>query len=385
MAPDAENELTDDGSLPLLGRDASLPAPRAGPVAVVTAVGVAVFAVALWNLGRELATLSLVVPPLLAFLTGAAFAAGVWYGAYRLHHGDFDGAGRWLVAGFCLLGALVASGVTLLTTAIRMVEGRPVAEPTFVFFTAAGSGAVAGLLVGWLYTRVRRDAARARRARDRFAFLNSTLRHDVLNNMMIVRSRAEHIRDAAADDRTADFAGTIVDRSDEVVQFVERVRALLSRLSDDRDREPFPVSLTEAVRNRAEALDDAYPDVDVETDVPDGVTVVGDDLLEDVVGNLLRNAVDHNDADRLLVAVTVTTEGDRARLRVADNGPGIPDDLKDAVFRRGQTGLHEDGTGSGFGLFFVDAMVTQYGGSVHVEDNEPTGAVFVVDLPLATD
>nr|WP_239641328.1 ATP-binding protein [Haloarcula japonica] len=39
-------------------------------------------------------------------------------------------------------------------------------------------------------------------------------------------------------------------------------------------------------------------------------------------------------------------------------------------------------TGSGFGLFFVDSMVEEYGGTVWVEDNEPTGAVFVIELPL---
>ncbi|MFB6305154.1 MAG: ATP-binding protein [Haloferacaceae archaeon] len=383
MAPDAEEELTDDRSLPLLGRDARPPAPHLGPVAVVAAVGTAVFGVALWNFERELTTLDAVVPPLLAFLTGASFAAGIWYGAHRLRDTEFDGAGRWLVAGFCVVGALTALGVTSLTIAIRAFEGRAVTEPAFVLFTAAGSGAVAGFLVGWLYARVRYDAEQARRARDRFAFLNSTLRHDVLNDMMIVRSRAEYIRDDT-EGRTADFAATIVDRSDDVVAFVERVRALLSRLSDDRDRDPVPVSLSGAVRSRAGSLDDAHPDVVVETDVPDDVTVVADDLLEDVVGNLLRNAVEHNDAERPHVSATVTVEGDRAVLRVADNGPGVPDDLKEAVFRRGQTGLHEDGTGSGFGLFFVDAMISQYGGSIRVEDNEPRGAVFVAEFPLAT-
>ncbi|EMA28366.1 ATP-binding protein [Haloarcula japonica] len=53
----------------------------------------------------------------------------------------------------------------------------------------------------------------------------------------------------------------------------------------------------------------------------------------------------------------------------------------ESIFRRGETG-HVKSTGSGFGLFFVDSMVEEYGGTVWVEDNEPTGAVFVIELPL---
>lgn len=39
--------------------------------------------------------------------------------------------------------------------------------------------------------------------------------------------------------------------------------------------------------------------------------------------------------------------------------------------------------GSGFGLFFVDQMVAEYGGTVRVEDNDPRGAEFVIELPAA--
>jgi signal transduction histidine kinase len=67
-------------------------------------------------------------------------------------------------------------------------------------------------------------------------------------------------------------------------------------------------------------------------------------------------------------------------VRVADDGPGVPDELKDAVFRRDETGMTETAVGSGFGLFFVDQMMDRYGGSVRIEDNEPRGAVFVLEL-----
>jgi len=66
---------------------------------------------------------------------------------------------------------------------------------------------------------------------------------------------------------------------------------------------------------------------------------------------------------------------------IADNGPGIADTHKEQIFQEGQKGLESGGTG--IGLYLVNTLVDRYGGDVWVEDNEPTGSVFVVELPLA--
>ncbi|MFB6282029.1 MAG: hypothetical protein ABEH40_08420 [Haloferacaceae archaeon] len=256
----APEDPADDGGPPIFGRAADLPAPDVGPPAVVALLGLVTFITALWNLERELAGLDVLLPPVAAFLIGVGLAGVVWYGAYRLSRSAFGGPGRWLVAGSCLAGGVAQLAVAALTVAVRLFEGRAVAELPFVLFTSWGTGTVGGLLVGWLYARVRRDALRARRARDRFSFLNSTLRHDVLNAMMIVRSRAELIRDAS-EGEVAGFADTIVDRADDVVSFVERVRSLLTALSDDRDRERPAVDLSGAVRARAASVADAHDGV----------------------------------------------------------------------------------------------------------------------------
>ena len=73
--------------------------------------------------------------------------------------------------------------------------------------------------------------------------------------------------------------------------------------------------------------------------------------------------------------------GDTVRVRIADNGPGIPDEQKRTVFERGEK--RPDSEGTGVGLYLVQTLVNAYGGDVWVEDNEPTGSVFVVELPLA--
>jgi signal transduction histidine kinase len=104
--------------------------------------------------------------------------------------------------------------------------------------------------------------------------------------------------------------------------------------------------------------------------------VSANDGVQSVVDNLLENAVEHNDADDPRVAVAVTAGHDVVRLTVTDNGPGIPDERKETVFEPGEGG-------SGGGLSLVYTLVTGYGGDVWIEDAEPRGTRFVVELPRA--
>jgi signal transduction histidine kinase len=111
------------------------------------------------------------------------------------------------------------------------------------------------------------------------------------------------------------------------------------------------------------------------------VHVLADDLLEAVFRNLLKNAVQHNDTEAPEIGIDATVDDDTVTIRIADNGPGVSDAHKKQIFGRGEQGL--DSSGTGIGLYLVDTLVDRYGGAVAVEDNDPRGAVFVVDLPVA--
>jgi sensor histidine kinase regulating citrate/malate metabolism len=94
----------------------------------------------------------------------------------------------------------------------------------------------------------------------------------------------------------------------------------------------------------------------------------------------LKNAIQHNDKPVPEVSVAVEVTDDTAVVQVADNGPGVPDDRKDSIFGKGQKGL--DSEGAGIGLYLVQTLVDRYDGAVWVTDNDPTGAVFTVELDL---
>jgi signal transduction histidine kinase len=99
-----------------------------------------------------------------------------------------------------------------------------------------------------------------------------------------------------------------------------------------------------------------------------------------VFSNLLKNAIQHNDKDVAEVAISATERDETVRVRITDNGPGVPDNQKEAIFGKNEKGL--DSAGAGMGLYLVDTLVTNYHGEVWVEDHEPDGSVFVVELPI---
>lgn len=377
--PEHDAVAATDGESSLARLVESLAVNGTLPPVVLAVVAVGLAGVTTYNFLTEVSALRVAVPPAVAALQGYGPAFLLAYAAARLSRSEFTPVGRWRVSLAAVGGMLLFGGVTVVTLFVRWAEGRVVGEAPYVVFATAGAGALAGLLMGLLYARSQRDAEAAASTRDQFELMNSILRHDILNRTMVVRSRANFIADHV-EGRPAEFADTIVAQSDDIADQVERTRALLDALSG-RERELEPVSLRAAVATNAETLRATHERLELTVDVPEGTTVLGDDTVQDVVGNVLSNAVEHNDGEAPEITVRTESTPTHVDLRVADNGPGVDDAVKDAIFRRDHTGLHEDGTGSGFGLFFVDAMLDAFGGSVWVEDNEPEGAVFVLRFP----
>ncbi|GGZ48210.1 histidine kinase [Streptomyces subrutilus] len=101
--------------------------------------------------------------------------------------------------------------------------------------------------------------------------------------------------------------------------------------------------------------------------------------LVTVLGNLIDNAVDALTAvPAARIAVTLRPAGRELLLRVADNGPGLPEGVD--VFRRGWSGK---GEGRGLGLALVRQVAHRYGGTVTAAPGPGGGAEFTVRLPLA--
>jgi two-component system CitB family sensor kinase len=102
--------------------------------------------------------------------------------------------------------------------------------------------------------------------------------------------------------------------------------------------------------------------------------------LTTIIGNLVDNAVDASKSGSApAVTVQLTETPTHIVLEVRDNGPGVPDELTDAIFTRGFSTKPDVLGGRGIGLPLVRLISTQRGGSVTVAHHD--GAVFTVRLP----
>jgi len=227
--------------------------------------------------------------------------------------------------------------------------------------------------------RHKQERALARR-NEQLDFFNSILRHDMQNGLNVVMGRAQLLERQLSEPEHVEYATDIFEWSQSISDLSKKVRSILDTVADEDDPARKPVDLTPIVAEEAARVDAMSDRVDVATDLPESVSVLANDLLSDVVGNLLTNAIAHTE-ESTRVDVTVEDGGPTARLRVSDDGPGVPEDRRDAVFERGEQG--SGSTGSGFGLFFVSSMVDSYGGDVRLDESEYGGASFVLELPRA--
>jgi signal transduction histidine kinase len=105
--------------------------------------------------------------------------------------------------------------------------------------------------------------------------------------------------------------------------------------------------------------------------------------LREAFANLIANAVNYLDKEPGRVEVTCREDGDFCVFCVADNGPGIPEAIRDRLFEPFVRGPVEAGRrpGTGLGLYFVRTVVEQGGGRVWVESTSGEGSRFFFTAP----
>jgi len=229
-------------------------------------------------------------------------------------------------------------------------------------------------------TERRKRERKLEEQKEQIEFFNSLLRHDLLNSMTVITGNANLLlEEIDEDDERRKYAEKILEKSKDIEGLTKRVRSVLSRLTEEAPTELSSYDISQVLEDRLESLVEAYPDAEYTADLPQTAPVVADDFLEDVIDNVLINAVEHNRSEEPRVEVEAETGPDTTTVHVADNGSGIPDDKKESVLSKGERG--SGSSGLGFGLYFVNSMVSEYGGNVSVRDNEPRGAVVSIELP----
>ena len=206
------------------------------------------------------------------------------------------------------------------------------------------------------------DLARQNERLDEFA---SVVSHDLRNPLNVARGRLELLDD----DCDSPHISRMETAHERMEALVEDLLALARTGRSVGDTEP--VSLERIAVDVWQTVDGGGS-LSVADDV--GYVDADDSRLRELFENLVRNAVDHAGDD---VAVTVgrMNESDRSGFYVADDGPGIPADRRETVFKRGHT-TADDGTG--FGLAIVAEIAGAHGWSVRAIDAAAGGARFEI-------
>lgn len=216
----------------------------------------------------------------------------------------------------------------------------------------------------------------------RLAVLGSTLAgvaHEMKNPLQIIMAHAELSLDPAATDSEAkESLGVVQEQAERLKDLVQDLLGF-SR----SDEEPGEIMLADTVsrivslqrvsHGRAVAIRERI--------TWNGMVMASPVRIEQIVSNLIANAVDASPAGRGVVELEVEANAERAVVRVSDNGSGIEHDLLDRIFDPFVT-TKGDGEGTGLGLAISRKLASAMGGTLTGHNREPSGAVFELRIPI---
>src|SRR5438874_5813124 len=146
---------------------------------------------------------------------------------------------------------------------------------------------------------------------------------------------------------------------------------------------PKPTDVRPLVDAVANLYRESHPHCTIVTRHADNVPLleVDPDHIKRAVLNLVDNAVEAVAAGGMVTLETeYLADQTRVRLIVADTGPGIPSEDRDKLFL---PYFSTKVTGMGLGLPIVSEIVNEHGGTIRVEDNQPSGTRFLVGVPVS--
>lgn len=235
-------------------------------------------------------------------------------------------------------------------------------------------------------------AATMNRMLERIEYAQTTQRrfvsdasHELRSPLATIRQHAEVAVAHPAFTSVEEFGGVVLDEGRRMQELVEGL-LLLARLDEHGGREHprAPVDLDDIALAEVQRLRGMGVDVDGRRIGP-GRVVGSEVLLGRAVRNLVDNAVRHAVGS---VGLAVVVSGSQVLLEVEDDGSGVPEDQREAVFERFarlDEARARDSGGSGLGLAIAREIARAHGGELSVSNGVLGGARFTLALPVAAE
>jgi two-component system, NtrC family, nitrogen regulation sensor histidine kinase NtrY len=209
--------------------------------------------------------------------------------------------------------------------------------------------------------------------------------HEIKNPLTPIQLSAQRLRRRLSTNRSPEEKQLLEEATATIVQEVEGLKQLVdefSRFARMPALQPRATDLGRLLEGVVVLYRESHPGLSIKASFsPDLPPLdVDPDQIKRAVLNLVDNAVEAvAGAGVVTVDTTWLPESRRARIVVADDGPGIPAEDKERLFL---PYFSTKAGGTGLGLPIVHQIITDHGGTIWVEDGVPLGTRFVVELPV---
>lgn len=269
------------------------------------------------------------------------------------------------------LGTELSALLPALSDVLERDDGQPQVEldhggkQTFYDVRVSGLSRGYGTVSGTVLSL--RDVTGRRQREQRLDVLNRMLRHNIRNELNLVRGNIEL---AEASIESEDAVSNLADGKTAIDSIVARSNKLgrLSRMLDSEQGDQIDIAAELRELHEIDGFDVATESVRI--DLPEQVVVDGGSALVAAFEELVTNAIEHNDSDTPRVVIDVdedAPDSSHVVITVSDNGPGIEGQELRTLLSGQETALQH---ASGVGLWLVTWVVERAGGTIEFENDD---------------
>ena len=267
------------------------------------------------------------------------------------------------------------------------------------------------------------DITAEKRRRQQLAVLNRALRHNLRNDLNVVKGYAklleeeldtfevpvdsaknemseltaalnrvteessadlEHLTslidavESFSETQAKTYTATIQEKSDDLVNLGQKANDFAEWIESAPP--PKPIALAPILTRIVEAVQTDIPTVSISIDCDEQAVAADPTGLKLLFEEAVRNAIEHGDTDTPKVEISVKSRESDLEIAVIDNGPGIPSMEKDVLARGRESPLSHS---NGIGLWMMNWIATGYGGDFDIRSNPAGGTIVRISLPQA--